>query len=65
MRIFWMSGKRESGFTLMEVMMVVAVIGILSAIAIPAFMKLLPGMRLNGAARMVMGDLMGASAVSD
>jgi type IV fimbrial biogenesis protein FimT len=55
-----MSGKRESGFTLVEVMIVVAVFGIMAAIAIPAFMKLLPGMRLNGAARMVMGDLMAA-----
>jgi len=44
----------------MEMMIVIAVIGILSAIAIPAFTAMLPGMRLNGAARMVMGDLMAA-----
>jgi len=50
----------ESGFTLMELILVMAVMGIAAAIAIPAFMGLLPGMRLNGAARQVMGDLMDA-----
>jgi type IV fimbrial biogenesis protein FimT len=43
--------KKESGFTLIEVMIVIAVFGIMSAIAIPSFMSLLPGMRLNGSAR--------------
>ena len=52
--------KKESGFTLIEMMVVVAVFAIIAAIAIPAFMRLLPGMRLNGAARQVMGDLMAA-----
>ena len=44
----------------MEVMIVIAVIGIVAAIAIPTFMSMLPGMRLNGVARQVMGDLMSA-----
>jgi len=52
--------KRESGFTLIEMMVVIAVLAIIASIAIPAFMTLLPGMRLNGAARQVMGDLMAA-----
>ncbi|MBC8431284.1 MAG: GspH/FimT family pseudopilin [Desulfobacterales bacterium] len=52
--------KRESGFTLIEMMIVIAVLAIMAAIAIPNFMALLPGMRLNGAARQVMGDLMAA-----
>jgi len=52
--------KRESGFTLTELMVTIAVFGILASIAIPTFMSLMPGMRLNGAARQVMGDLMAA-----
>ena len=60
MRVFQMLGKRESGFTLIEMMIVIAVLTIMASIAIPNFMSLLPGMRLNGAARQVMGDLMAA-----
>jgi len=52
--------KKQSGFTLIEMMIVLAVLAIMAAIAIPNFMSLLPGMRLNGAARQVMGDLMAA-----
>lgn len=52
--------KRETGFTLTELMVTIAVFAILASIAIPTFMSLLPGMRLNGAARQVMTDLMAA-----
>ena len=45
---------------MMELILVVSIMGIVAAIAIPAFMGWLPGMRLNGAAREVMGDLMDA-----
>ena len=44
----------------MEMLVVIAVLAIMAAIAIPSFMALLPGMRLNGAARQVAGDLMAA-----
>ena len=44
----------------MEMMVVIALTAIIAAIAIPSFMSMLPGMRLNGAARQVMGDLMAA-----
>jgi len=52
--------NRQTGFTLMELMVVLALLAIIATIAIPGFMSLLPGMRLNGAARQVMGDLMAA-----
>ena len=41
-------------------MIVIAVFAIIAAIAIPSFMSMLPGMRLNGAARQIMVDLMAA-----
>ena len=52
--------KRETGFTLTELMVTIVVFAILAGIAIPTFMSLMPGMRLNGAARQVMADLMAA-----
>ena len=52
--------KMESGFTLAELIMVVAIFGILTAIAIPTFISMMPKYRLNGAARQIMGDLMAA-----
>ena len=60
MRLELKRRKREAGFTLIEMMVVIAVLAIVAAIAIPNFMTLLPGMRLNGAARQMMGELMAA-----
>ncbi len=51
---------RTAGFTLMEMILVLAVLSIMVTVAIPGFMSLLPGMRLNGATRQVAGDLMAA-----
>lgn len=43
--------NRLQGFTLVEVMFVIAVIGILSAVAIPTYLTWLPDMRLKATAR--------------
>lgn len=47
--------KRNSacGFTLLEMIVTLGVMTLVSAIAIPAFMGLLPGMRLNSSARQI------------
>ena len=45
------SMKKNSGFTLMEVMVVIGIIGIMSAIAVPNYIAWLPKHRIGGAAR--------------
>jgi len=52
--------SKQSGFTLIEMMIVIAILAIFAAIAVPNFLSYLPKHRLNGAARQVMGDLMAA-----
>jgi len=52
--------KRKRGFTLIEMMVVIAIIAVLSAIAVPSFMEYARNQRLNGAARQVYTDLMNA-----
>lgn len=47
------SGKKRRGFTLIEVLLVVAIIGIVTAIVLPSFVKSIRGNRLRMAARSV------------
>ena len=52
--------NKQSGFTLIEMMIVIAILAVFAGIAVPNFLSYMPKHRLNGAARQVMGDLMAA-----
>ena len=54
--------KTEEGFTLIELMIVVAIIGILAAVAIPAFMKYIKKSKTTEARQMVRKIYDGARA---
>ncbi|MBM4314039.1 MAG: prepilin-type N-terminal cleavage/methylation domain-containing protein [Deltaproteobacteria bacterium] len=59
---FDMKILEKSGLSLMELMIVIAIMGIVSAIAAPNFLNYMAERRLSGAARMVMSDLLAARA---
>jgi prepilin-type N-terminal cleavage/methylation domain-containing protein len=52
------------GFTLVEAMIVIAIIGIMSGFAAPSLLGSLPGMRASGAAREVLSDLRSARTLA-
>ncbi|VEN74157.1 hypothetical protein EPICR_30090 [Candidatus Desulfarcum epimagneticum] len=49
--------KKNRGFTLLELIAVIALIAIMAALAIPNYLAWLPGYRLDGAARSLRSDL--------
>lgn len=57
-----MEKLRHSGFTLLELMVVIAVIAILAALAVPSFNTTLDKQRITGAAEAVLADLRWARA---
>ncbi|HPH55930.1 MAG TPA: GspH/FimT family pseudopilin [Smithella sp.] len=54
------SKKRQKGFTLLEVMVVIVIIGIMIGIAIPNFNEYIRSRRLSGATMQMYVDLMNA-----
>ena len=56
--------KESKGFTLLEVIIVVAVIGIMAAIAVPSISRWLPNYRLKGAARNLYSNMQKAKGAA-
>ncbi len=51
---------KQGGFSLIEMLVVLVIIAILAGVAIPVYIGMKPSIRLSGATRQIMGDLMWA-----
>ena len=60
MRKILLGEKRESGLSLIELLMVIVILGIMAGVAIPTFSVWLPSHRLKSAARDLYSDLQSA-----
>lgn len=56
--------KAQKGFTLIELVIVMTIIGTLGVLSYFGMQSILPGYRLNGAIRMVRGDLYNAKMLA-
>ncbi len=63
----WWVGDKQCGLTLTEVMVTLAIIGLLASVGLPTYAAHLPRYRLHAAARQVLSDLLLArkSAMSE
>ncbi len=52
--------RKDAGFTLIELIIIIAIVGALTAIAVPNFMTYQSNFRLRGALSSLRGDLVGA-----
>lgn len=52
--------KQESGFTIVEMMVVILIMSVLAGIAITGYLNMRPSLRLSGASRRIAGELMAA-----
>ncbi|MEW5734211.1 MAG: GspH/FimT family pseudopilin [Thermodesulfobacteriota bacterium] len=53
-----MKRRRDRGFTLAELVITTAIMAVIAGIGLPNFVEYLPRIRLNGATRQIMTDLM-------